>query len=150
MTRPPTSESFSDRNRAPETTIPDDPFCAKVVEVNSQEDAPTMEQVREYAELAPAEIADTAAMLVTALEAVEGNFEALFSDPAIGPAFQELTEFETEYCGFAAEESNTDNSLDPNAIRIHVKATDYMFDMEIPTEAGRHSVVMTNNGADRT
>ncbi|HUF99572.1 MAG TPA: hypothetical protein VMM60_15685 [Ilumatobacter sp.] len=128
--------------------IPDDPFCANAAELNSQDSAPTVEQVEEYAELAPAELAEPVAVVLAALEAADGNFEAIFSDPAVGPALGEITDFEAEYCGFEDDESASDTELDPNAIRIDVDATDYMFDMELPVEAGRYSFVMTNNGAE--
>jgi hypothetical protein len=129
------------------TSRPDDPYCVAALEIYEQDDFPTAEQLQAYAEVAPADIAEPVAVVLAAFEAAGGDFAALFSDPAVGEALGAIEDFEFEYCGIGAGPS-PETQLDPNATRVDVLATDYHFDFEAPTEAGRYSFVMQNEGAE--
>lgn len=129
------------------TSKPDDPYCQLALELFNQDDFPTEEQRQTYDELAPDEIAEPLAVVLAAFDGAEGNFEALFEDPVVVEALGALEDFEFEYCGIG-EESTTDTQLDPNAIRVDIVASDYEFDFAVPTDAGRYSFVMQNEGAE--
>jgi hypothetical protein len=126
-------------------------FCALAEELNTQEELPTAEQLSAYAELAPPELADDVATFIAAFEAADGDFGAVFSDPAAGSAIEAITAFEAESCGLEGGGPDQDPSvteIDPSATRVDVTASDYHFDLELPTDPGRFSFVMQNEGAE--
>jgi hypothetical protein len=143
-TEPPTAEEVSIDPELAEV-------CALAAELNAQDGPPTEEQLAAYAELAPPEIADDVAAFIVAFQAADGDFGAVFADPAAGPAIEALTAFEAESCGLEAGGSEQDPSvtaIDPSATRVDLTASDYHFDLELPTDAGRYSFVMQNEGAE--
>ena len=129
------------------TSKPDDPYCQIALELSNQGDFPTEEQLQTYADVAPGDIAEPVAVLLAAFKAADGDFNALFGDPEFVEAIDTLKTFEFEYCGIG-EESTTDTQLDPNATRVDLVASDYEFDFDVPTDAGRYSFVMQNEGAE--
>ena len=128
-------------------SIPDDPFCVAALEIYNVDDFPTSEQLQAYADVAPDDIAEPVAVVLEKFEAAAGDFDALFSDPEFAAAIGELEDFEFEYCGIGDAPSPA-MVIDPNATRVDVTATDYHFDFEVPTEAGRYSFVMNNGGEE--
>jgi uncharacterized cupredoxin-like copper-binding protein len=149
---PATSPATSPGTAAPSAGSIDpalEEFCALAAELNDQDGPPTVEQLRAYADLAPDEIAADVTTFVEVFEAADGDFTVVFTDPAAGAAAESLTAFEAEQCGFESDEPEQDPSvtvLDPDATRVDLTATDYHFDGDIPSEAGRYSFVMTNEG----
>lgn len=126
-------------------------FCGLAEELNNQNGPPTMEQIEEYADLAPDELSEPVGVVVDALNQAGGDFTALFTDEEAQTAFEELTAYETEQCGFEPPDEGPPQDpsvtvLDPDATRVDVEATDYHFEAEFPTDAGRYSFVMTNAG----
>ncbi len=129
------------------TSKPDDPYCQIALELFNQDDFPTEEQLQAYSQVAPADIADPVAVVIAGFQAADGNFAELFSDPAFVEAIGAIEAFEFEYCGIG-EAPAPPVEVDPNAIRVDVVATDYAFDFEVPTEAGRYSFVLNNAGQE--
>jgi uncharacterized cupredoxin-like copper-binding protein len=127
-------------------------FCARARELDEQPSMPTMEQFEAYVAAAPAELDEPLAVITAVLEEADGNFMALFSDPEAIEAIDELDAFETEACGLRGDDGpDQDPSVtvvDPAATRVEVEATEYEFDADFPSEPGRYSFVMTNEGEE--
>ncbi len=128
-------------------------YCAAAEAFTQQQSMPTVEQIEEYAALAPPEIADQIGVVVDAMKENDGDFTVIFSDPAAQAAVEEITVFEAEACGIEPPDEGPDQDpsvtvLDPNATRVDVEATEYHFEAEFPTSAGRYSFVMTNAGEE--
>jgi uncharacterized cupredoxin-like copper-binding protein len=135
-------------------------FCDIARELDEQEDFPSVEQLEEYRDSAPEEIREEAETVTAAfIEATEaGDVFAAFEDPAVEEAFGVIEPFETEECGIEHSSEDEDEepdqdasvtSLDPAATQVDVVATEYAFDFEAPTAAGRYSFVMANEGEER-
>ncbi len=135
-----------DEVRSPDS-IPDDPYCQIALEIYNQDDTPTPEQLQAYADVAPDDIAEPVAVVVEMFASAGDDVDALFNDPEFLEAITAIEDFEFEYCGIG-EENTTDTEIDPNATRVDIVATDYEFDFEAPTEAGRYSFVMQNEGEE--
>ncbi len=128
-------------------------FCAAAEELNSQNELPTVEQIEEYAALAPPEIAEPIDVVVGLVTDNDGDFTMVFADPNGQAALEEISAFETEACGVepvdeGPEQDPSVTVLDPNATRVDVEATEYHFEVDLPTTAGRYSFVMTNAGEE--
>jgi hypothetical protein len=133
-----------------------DEFCTLARELNEMEGFPTVEQIEEYAAAAPDEIQQPVAAVLDLLRAADGNFAAVFADPAGGEALEQITAVEAEQCGLTpggGEDAGPPQDpsvtvLDPEATRVDVEAIDYEFHGDMPTSAGRYSFVMTNAGEE--
>jgi hypothetical protein len=125
-----------------------DEFCSVAARLNSQESLPTAEQLTEYQALAPDEIAEPTAIVVAAFESAADNPQAVFTDDAAIAAIEELTAFEAQACGLEPPESAGNDEVADDATRVDITASEYAFDTEDPTAAGRYSFVMTNAGAE--
>ncbi len=124
-------------------------YCALAVQLTEQDGPPTEEQLREYQSLAPDEVAEPIGAIVEAFSAAGGNMGAIFSDPAAASALDELTAFEEEHCGMEADAADPAvTQLDPDATRVELSATDFAFDTDYPTTAGRYSFAISNDGAE--
>lgn len=145
-----TTEETSETTAAADDDLEE--FCALAEEINSQEEFPTVEQVEEYAAVAPDELDEPLSVLLEQLRAADGDFMAVFADEAGGAAVEEITVVEAELCGFdpppgqGADQDASVTSIDPAATRVDVEASDYMFMADFPTTAGRYSFVMDNVG----
>lgn len=124
-------------------------YCALSLELDELEGMPTAEQMTAILAAAPDEIAAEATAFVDAYVAAGDDVS-----PSIFGEFSEqlaaIDEFDAEHCGATSEEPPDPAvvSIDPAATRVDVDATDFHFDFEPPTAAGRYSFVMTNNGAE--
>jgi hypothetical protein len=125
-----------------------DEFCSVAAQLNSQDSLPTPEQLAEYQSLAPEEIAEPTATVVEAFESAADDPQAVFTDDAALAAIEELTAFEAEACGLEPPETASNNEIDSDATRVDITASEYTFDTDDPTAAGRYSFVMTNAGAE--
>ena len=123
-----------------------DEFCSVAAQLNSQDSLPTPEQLAEYQSLAPEEIAEPTAAVVEAFESAADNPQAVFTDAAALAAIEELTAFEAEECGLEPPEAASNDEIDSDATRVDITASEYTFDIDDPTAAGRYSFVMTNAG----
>lgn len=128
-------------------------YCAAAEELNSQDELPTTEQIEAYAALAPPDIAEPMDVVMGLLAENDGDFTIVFGDPDGQAALEEITAFEAETCGLAPPDEGPPQDpsvtvLDPNATRVDVEASEYHFEAEFPTSAGRYSFVMTNGGEE--
>ena len=123
-------------------------YCALAQQINEQPELPSAEQLEEYEGLAPDAVADAVAVVVEAFGSADGDPAAIFGDPATVAAIEEITAFEAEACGFEPPQDPDSAQVDPDATRIDVTASDYAFELDLPTEAGRYSFVMANEGAE--
>lgn len=123
-------------------------FCDIAKSINEGSGPPTVEQISAYAAAAPEEIKASAAALEKAFIAADGNAGAIFTDPAVTPELDKLTAFEDEHCDIESgpEQADGVTALDPSAQRVDVIATDYHFETEYPTTAGRYSFAIKNDG----
>jgi hypothetical protein len=149
------SEDEGDGEEAAVEIAPEDEdFCAIAQTLDEQEEFPTQEQLEEYRDTAPDEIAEEANVIATAfLEAGDDPFAA-FDDPEVNAAFEVTEPFESEHCGIAhdGDEEEQDASvteLDPDAAQVAVTASEYDFEFASAPAAGRTSFVMTNEGEER-
>lgn len=122
-------------------------FCSVAEQLNDQDSLPTPEQLAEYQSLAPEEIAQPTATVVAAFESAADDPQAVFADESALAAIQELTAFEARACGLEPPPAAVANEIDPDAVRVDVTASEYTFDIDDPTAAGRYSFVMVNAGA---
>lgn len=123
-------------------------YCAVAKELNESEELPTVEQVERYQGLAPEELADPVAIVVDAFATADGDPGKIFGDPATSAALEELTAYEAEACGFEPPQDPGVSEVDADATPVPVTATEFAFDLDVPTEAGRHSFVMANEGEE--
>jgi hypothetical protein len=124
-------------------------FCAVVAEINNLEAFPTVDDIRAYQEVAPDELTEPTQVLIDTLEAADGDFTAVFGDEAAGAALEQITAVEGERCGAGDAGPEQDPSVtvvDVAATRVDVVASEFAFALEPPSEPGRHSFVMANEG----
>lgn len=153
-TTEPASTTMPDNGEEPDAAAAE--FCAVVEEVNSAGAPPTVEDIEEYAGVVPEEGAEHVALILEALNAADGDFLAIVGDPEVGAALEALTALESEVCGTGGGdggggETAQDPSvtvIDESATRIDVTLAEYEFVGDLPTTAGRHSLVFTNDGAE--
>jgi hypothetical protein len=131
--------------------------CALATEMDEQEMPPTAEQLTAYLELAPDEIrSDVEAAATPLLEVEEGDMVAFFNviaDDEVEQHTEAIDAWEEENCGI---DHSRDTELAPgasqeiedDAARVDVIGRDYEFEFESPTEAGRTSFVLTNEGQE--
>lgn len=122
-------------------------FCAVATELDDSDGPPTIEQLQAYAEVAPAELTEPVATIIELFEQADGNVQLVFTDPDGIAAVEQLAAVEAEVCGLGEAADGT-HEIDPAATRVDIAATDYHFDAEFPTAAGRYSFVMTNDGEE--
>jgi hypothetical protein len=126
-------------------------YCALALELDQQESLPTAEQMTAILAAAPEEIAAEAKTFVDAYVAAGDDVSpSIFAE--YGEELGVIDEFEAEHCGMPIEEEAAPDpevvSIDPAATRVDVGATDFHFEFEPPTAAGRYSFVMTNDGEE--
>lgn len=138
-----------------ETASPIDPadaeWCAAVEAINAAGAMPTVDDVLAYQGVAPAELQEPLQVVIDALEAANGDFMAVFADEEAGAALEEITALEEARCGTGEQGPPQDpmvTVIDEAATRVDVVATEYAFDVDLPTTAGPHSFVMRNDGAE--
>ena len=139
-------DSVTDTPEAGEETSE---YCALVLETFEQDSPPNAEQLAQYQELAPAEIADPVAIAAPALLEAGDDTVALFNAIAqdeTEEAVEAINEFETAECGVEHDPA-PDDEIDAAAARVDVAATEYEFTDPQPLTAGATSFVLTNNGA---
>jgi hypothetical protein len=125
-------------------------YCTLSIELDQQESPPTAEQMKTILAAAPAEIADSAKTVVDAYIASGANdFTVFFKYP---DEMSAIESFDEEHCGITSDDEEPPDpavvSIDPAATRVVVDATDFHFQFEPPTAAGRYSFVMANDGAE--
>ncbi len=136
----------------------DEEFCSIAIELDSQDDFPSTEQLATYRDAAPAEIADAVNTVVDALEAAGDDPFAAFEAPGVDEAFEDVIEpFEAEHCGMHAGDDGEDDEEqdpaltepDPSAAQVAVTATEYNFEIDPAPAAGPTQFTMTNAGEER-
>ena len=145
---PATTVDASEEASTPEVDPEYAELCELAVEVNEQEGPPTAAQLEQYAELAPDDLRPAVESLGAAFAAAGDDLGAVFSDPEASAALEQITEFEATTCALGTAQDASVNEIDPDATRIDVVASDYHFDAEYPTEPGRYSFVITNEGVE--
>lgn len=123
-------------------------YCTLARELNQQDSFPTADQLEEYQALAPDAVAEEVEAIATAFAAADGDPAKIFGDPDTSAAIEALTAFEAEACGLEPPQDPGVTEIDPTATRIEVTASDYAFAVDLPTTAGRYSLVMANDGAE--
>jgi hypothetical protein len=153
-TEPPATELAGTQPAGTEPTGTVDPefaeYCALALEL-FQQDMPTAEQMTTILAAAPEEIAAEAKTFVDAYIAAGDDV-----DPSIfaqyGDELAVIEAFDAEHCGISREEEEPPDpevvSIDPAATRVDIAATDFHFEVEPPTTAGRYSFVMSNDGQE--
>jgi hypothetical protein len=124
-------------------------YCALSAELDAQESMPTADQMTTILAAAPAEIADEAKEFVDAYVAAgDAVGPSIFGE--FGEQLAVIDAFDAEHCGLPLDEGEPPDpeviAIDPDATRIDIDATDFHFEFEPPTEAGRYSFVMANGG----
>lgn len=126
-------------------------YCAAIEELDSQDGPPTEEQLLNIKEIRPDEVGEDTDMVADAFLAADGDFGAVFSDPAIEEALGRMEEHDAEVCGFEGDGEDEDEEVatEPaeGAEVISVTALDFGF-AGIPSEipAGPVSFELTNTG----
>jgi hypothetical protein len=123
-------------------------LCELAVEINEQDGPPSAEQLEAYAEQAPEDLRPAVESVGAAFAAAGDDLGAVFSDPEVAAALERITEFEATSCALGPAQDASVNELDPDAARVDVVASDYHFDADYPTEPGRYSFVITNEGEE--
>lgn len=127
-------------------------LCALAQEMFDQEDFPTADQVRQYQELAPEEIADAVAVAAPVVIENEDDPAAMlaaFADDEVEAAIAEIDQFEDENCGTTHENPGVaPEEPEAGAAVVEVVASDYTFALPESIAAGRTSFVMTNDGQE--
>ena len=151
-TAPPETAPATTEAAASSTADAADPYCALVLEMFNQETPPTPDQLAQYQEIAPAEIAEPVATAVGPLSAVGDDFVEFFKVYAqddVEQAIDEINTFENEACGVEHDDTTppegASREIEDGATRVDVTASDYAFDIPA-VEAGRTSFVLTNEG----
>jgi hypothetical protein len=126
-------------------------YCALSLELDQQQGMPTAEQMTTILAAAPDEVADLARTFVDAYVAAGDDVDpSIFTE--YGEELAAIDAFDAEHCGISNEGEEPPDpevvTIDPTAARVDVDATDFHFAFEPPTEAGRYSFVMTNDGAE--
>lgn len=94
-----TASTVADEAADGETTGDVEAFCDLATELVGV--TPTAEQVARYADLAPAEIAEPAAVFATAFAAASGDLDAVFAAPDVAEAVEAISQFESDECGIS-------------------------------------------------
>lgn len=128
-------------------------LCALATEMDEQEDFPSAEQLQQYKELAPDDIADAVNTAADPLIAADGDlpaFFAAFADDDVAAAVDDINAFETEECGI----DHADDGLAPGddeaadgATVVDVVASEYTFEFG-DIAAGNTSFRLTNEGEE--
>lgn len=148
-TPPPTSGEVEPAEDADTEVAPElAELCELAGEVNEQDGPPTAAQLERYAELAPDELRPAVETVAAAFIAAGDDVAAVFADPEATAALEQITEFEASSCQLGSTRDASVNEIDPDATRVDVTATDFHFDADFPTSAGRYSFVINNDGAE--
>ncbi|MFV0308152.1 MAG: hypothetical protein ACK5OX_10470 [Desertimonas sp.] len=126
-------------------------LCAIAAEIDESAEPPTMEQMKRYRDAAPPELQTPTQVVIDAVAAADGDFTAIIADPDAAAAIEQIGTIEAELCGSGDDGPPQDPSvtvIDEDAARVDVTATEYAFELDAPTEAGRYSFVMTNDGEE--
>lgn len=128
-------------------------LCALAEEMFNQESLPTAEQIEQYTELAPEEIADAVAVAGPPLIQADGDLVAglaVVAEDDVEAAVEEIDAWEADNCGLEHEPPVDDElaTIDPAATRVDVTASEYTFDFPTELSAGRTSFVLTNSGQE--
>jgi hypothetical protein len=119
-------------------------FCDMLLELDEQEDAPTVEQLSALEAAAPdevaAEVSNVVARMSAAIEA--GNFFAAFDDVEVQQGLSAVEAFEAESCERPVEEPAA------GAAQVEVVATEYAFELDTDVAAGPTAFVMRNEGEE--
>ncbi len=150
-----TDETAADADDATDETTAEaeeavSPYCALAVEAFEQDSPPTAEQLAEFQELAPDDIAEQVAIVVPPLLAAGDDSVAFlnaFAEDDVEEAVEDINAFENAECG-TEHDPGSDEELDPAAARVDVNAVDYEFQWEGLLTAGPTSFVLTNAGAE--
>ena len=126
-------------------------YCTLALELDEQSSLPTAEQMTAILAAAPEEIATEAKTFVDAYIAAGDEVSpSIFAE--YGEELGVIDAFQAENCGIPIEADEPPDpemvSIDPEATRVDVDATDFHFEFEPPTAAGRYSFVMTNDGEE--
>lgn len=148
-----TTATNADTTGTGDGTVAIDPadaeYCATVASINESPEPPTAEVIEAYMAVAPTELQEPLQLVLDTLEEADGDFMAVFADPEAGAALEEITAFESERCGSGESGPPQDpmvTVIDEEATRVDVVASEYAFEAELPTTAGRYSFVMANDG----
>lgn len=128
-------------------------LCALAQEMYDQEDFPSAEQIEQYTELAPPEIADEVAVAGPPIIAADGDpvaFFAALADDDVEAATRVIDQWELDNCGIDHETEFDEEqaTVDPDATRVDVTASEYSFDFPTELSAGPTSFVLTNPGGE--
>ncbi len=130
-------------------------LCALAQEMDGQDGPPTAEQMTQYQALAPEELRGDIDPVVEALVPLDGDmvaFIAATADDELAAHLDAIDAFEVENCGIESDNGDLPEGasleVEEDAQRVDVTATDFEFAFESPTEAGRTSFVLTNDGAE--
>jgi hypothetical protein len=131
-------------------------LCTLAEELDAQQSPPTAAQLTQYQELAPEEIKEDVDTLAEALIPVEDDMVAFFNVIAEDDNEEHaaaIDAFEEENCGIAHSEQNelppgVVQDVEDDAARVDVTGLDYEFRFDAPTEPGRTSFVLTNDGEE--
>lgn len=126
-------------------------LCALATEIFEQDGFPTAAQLTEYTKLAPEEIAAAVAVVAPPIIAANDEPAAFFAavaDDDVEAAIAEIDAFEAENCDIDHDpalpvEATT---IDPDATRVDVTASEYTFDFTKELTAGPTSFVLKNAG----
>ncbi len=131
-------------------------LCQLATAIFEQDTVPTSEQLAQYSELAPEEIADAVAVAAPPLVEAGDDLVAFFvavADDAVAGAVDEIDAFEESECGIPHSENETplpdgaSTEIEDDAARVDVSAIDYGFEIG-EVSSGRTSFVLTNDGAE--
>lgn len=129
-------------------------YCELAVELDEQDDFPSVEQLAALEDAAPDEIADEIAVVVAAFTAATeaGTPGNAFSDPAVEEAFGPIEAYEEEECGLEGDDEEPQDpsvqEADPSAAQVAVTATEYAFELGSAPVAGRTTFTMNNAGKE--
>lgn len=145
---------------ATDASAQDDPaVCALATEMAGQESFPTDDQLTQYQELAPPEIADAVDIAAPAFIAAGGDmvkFFIAFADDDVEQSLAEINAWETDNCGIdhsdepgAPLAGGATREQEDGATVVDVVATDFAFTLGSDAIApGRTSLVLTNDGEE--
>jgi len=126
-------------------------YCEATAELDSQESAPTAEQMQHIKEVRPDEIGEDVDFVADAIIAAEGDFGKVFGDPEVEERLGAIEAWEGENCegGDGEDEGDEEQATEPleGAQVVEVTAVDFAF-QGIPetVPAGDVSFSFTNGG----
>ena len=129
-----TSAAAADLTAYCDSVLELDQAFARLEDFTPEALATVVPLVEATVDVAPAELAEEAPVLLTAIEAAaQGDF-SVFEDPNFEAASSTVHTFDVEECGFQP---------------IDIEAVDYGFEApDLPTEPGRYSLELTNSGEE--